>query len=392
MAGEKSQTLMQARAPANTSLILKSHLGVVFAILGGIAVLIVITATAVYFYLKAHYRKIKERQEQAIELEQQAPWASPPDPPALARVKTQSSSGIDPAEDALLRRPDDLSHRYGMADFGGFDPGSIKSIANNSRPFLPGDVVIPENCASAARKIRDTSAVLTPPTTPERHKITTIDHWYIPRGDAEAIRSVQKAPILEAEMLDAAPVPLAIPDRNQLSSNHAKKLPMPPADRLQEDNTYRSRPEKRGIYGEGRANGRRRSQSAASLLTNRRQSPHVHRLRKFGELEDNGRDRSWKLKHGSQVGRSMQVKEILSMLTSPSYETIKLDSHFSTSSDELAEGDGGGYRASIISAYRQELQDDEQQGGEPDAKMCLWKPLPKPPVERVWGVGGVAMI
>ncbi|KAF3903745.1 hypothetical protein ABW21_db0204037 [Orbilia brochopaga] len=388
MPSGKSQVPMQARTPVTSSTVLQSHVGVVFTILGGVAILIVITATAIYFYLKFRYKKIRQQQEQATELEGQTPETSKFITP-LTKVRSQSSTESDPLKNAPSGHPTGASHRYGVAEFGDYDSDGREPMANHSRPFLPGDVVISDGCADAARKIRDTTAELTPPTTPERQRFTAIEHWYTPKPNPEALRRFREAANSEQEMIDAAPVPLRIPSRKQLPSNQTKEPSNTTAREIQESPADETQPEDREVPADEHLEDQRQPQRIASPLENRHRSPKVHKLRKFGELEDRSRITPWKQSRRSRAECSVNVREIISMLTSPSNETVELKPPTSTtmSNDQLSENEDGCYRTSIISAYKEEPEIDEQ-----NMELYLWKPLPKPPVEKVWGAGGVAMI
>ncbi|KAJ6258837.1 hypothetical protein Dda_6891 [Drechslerella dactyloides] len=291
MASEKSETFMHASTSVTTSAILRSHVGVVFAILGGVAFLIIVTAIAAHIYLRCG--------------------------------------------NTLSHHLGDGHHRYGMVEFGGFDAESIEPIKRDSGAFLPGDVVIPDISALTARKIRDTSAELTPPTTPERPRLTAIYHWYRPKEDPIASENTPEISSVEQEILAAAPDPLCVPYRHRLPLEYNKELPFPPNNGSEQDSTYSKRLGSQSVPAES-------------------QDP---KLISFENLEN------WKTRVRKELwkgGVAVRRQTALGL--------------------------------SIISAYREEPQDTQQDGEEQDTEMFLWKPLPRPPMERDWNKSAAAMV
>ncbi|KAK6331557.1 hypothetical protein TWF718_002106 [Orbilia javanica] len=378
----KMATQKRVFVPASSENILQSHVGVIIITLCGVAALLGTLGICMYGYVKFRRAK-KDKLDKELEHEGMKESII-----HLAKVKTDGSTSerSKSSEETLPRRPISLGNDYGMVGFGNCRTSYMESIAGSSSAVLPGDVVLPENGASTARTIRDTSAVLTPPMTLDRCKLPSIQHWNQPiercLGLSEPLK-IGNTTLLEIPI----PRPLTI-------NKEDKELPGLPVNRGGEIRGWEKFDAP--VFGavkraSMRRRARSRNESWDSPKDNNRQGVGTSSLRKFGELEARkGSARTKKEKYRKRRSTdSSKLPEGLLFPQSPSYETVNLGSDAVTEVTGPEETNLGhdGYSVSLIEAYRCEETENSENGEE----NYLWKPLPKPPVENGWPLGRAEM-
>ncbi|KAK6511094.1 hypothetical protein TWF481_000016 [Arthrobotrys musiformis] len=305
----------------------------------------------------------------------------------LTKIRTGGTSSSKVSEETLPKRPASFGSDYGMVGFGNCRTSYMESITGSSSGILPGDVVLPENGASTARNIRDTSAVLTPPMTPDRCRLPAIQHWnQIVHGCPELPEPLKigETPLLEIPI----PPPLAI-------NKEGKDLPgIPTTGGRKVQRWEELDPPLFGAVKRASMRRRARSKNRAwdTLSNESRQVFESPSLRRFGELEARRSSaRARKEKYRKKKSTESLLQEGLPFSHSSSYETIQPGSDAALGIAEAGETNLGheGYRESIISAYARESTDQDSDYGEEER--YLWKPLPKPPVENNWPLGRVEM-
>ncbi|KAK6524360.1 hypothetical protein TWF281_011268 [Arthrobotrys megalospora] len=369
-------TQKRVLVPASPENILQSHVGVIVIILCGVAALLATLGICMYSYVK--FRRARRRK-----LEKENDHERLKDSIIhLTKVNTDGTSGSRGSDETLPRRPASFGNDYGMIGFGNCRTSYMESITGSGHGVLPGDVVLPENGASTARNIRDTSAVLTPPMTPDKCKLPSIQHWTQPLegypGPTEPLR------------IGGAPFEVPIPPPLTISKkNVEKELPNVPLSRGRRIQRWDEIDQP--LFGTvKRASMRRRARSRNLLDRPRsksRQGVETSSLRKFGELEAR---RGRKGRYRNRKSADGKILEGLPFSESPSYETVQLGSETAVEvvqTDEVEKTEG--YRASLISAYDRDSTDDSSDYGESES--YLWKPLPKPPVESNWPSGRAEM-
>ncbi|KAK6506559.1 hypothetical protein TWF506_011464 [Arthrobotrys conoides] len=368
----KMPTQKRVLVPASQENILQSHVGVILITLCGVAGLLGTLGICMYGYVK--FRRAKR-----VKLDKKLEHERLKDSIVhLARVKTDETSTSrrsKSSEGTIPKRPTSFGNDYAMVGFGNCRSSYMESITGSSRGVLPGEVVLPETGASTAGNIRGTSAVLTPPMTPDKCRLPSIQHWNLPGcpGLPEPLTIGNKT-MLEVPI----PPPLAIRKED-------KELPSPPITEGRKMQRWEEVDPP--LFGAvKRASMRRRARSKS-------QDVETSSLRRFGELEarrGSSRAKKEKYKRGRSVDSS-KLLEGLPFSESPSYETVRPGSEMAV---EVVEQSGmnlghEGYRASIIEAYGREETDEESEYG--DDEGYLWKPLPKPPVESGWPLGRAEM-
>ncbi|KAF3088873.1 hypothetical protein TWF102_009829 [Orbilia oligospora] len=343
-------TQKRVLVPASQENILQSHVGVILITLCGVAGLLGTLGICTYGYVKFRRAKMVKLEKK---LEHERIKASIVH---LSKTRTdETSRRSKSSDDTLPKRPSSLGNDYGMIGFGNCRTSYLESIAGSSKGVLPGDVVLPENGASTARNIRDTSAVLTPPMTPDRCRLPTIQHWNLPeeRSGLPEPLTIGNTTLMEVPI----PPPLAI-------RKEEKELPSPPITRGRK--VQRWEEVDPPLFGAvKRASMRRRARSKSEGI-------ETSSLRRFGELEarrGNARAKKEKYKRGRSTDWSEMAVEVVEQ-------------------DAMNLGHEG-YRASIIEAYGKEEIDEGSEYG--DEEGYLWKPLPKPPIESGWPVGRAEM-
>ncbi|RVD84826.1 uncharacterized protein DFL_003165 [Arthrobotrys flagrans] len=266
-------TQKRVLVPASPENILRTHVGVILITLCTVAALLG-TLGVMYGYVKFRRAK-RSKLEKKLEHEGMNDSII-----HLARIKTDEKTASRRSkswEKIFPRRPTSFGNDYGMIGFENCGTSYMESII---RGVLPGDVVLPENGASTARNIRNTSAVLTPPMTPDKCKIPVIQHWNqivpeyprLPGPLAIGNTSLLEVPI---------PPPLAI-------SKEGKELPSSPITRGRRMQRWEE--VDRPLFGAvKRASMRRRARSKNGVWDTPRSKSQLgigsSSLRRFRELE-----------------------------------------------------------------------------------------------------------
>ncbi|KAK6345797.1 hypothetical protein TWF730_010140 [Orbilia blumenaviensis] len=371
-------TQKRVLVPASPENILQSHVGVIVIILCGMAGLLGTLGICMYGYVKfRRARRAKLEKDLGNEIKKGSIIH-------LTRVKTDGTSRSKSSEDTLPKRPRSFGNDYGVVGFGNCRTSFMESITGSYGGILPGDIDLPENGASTARNIRDTSAILTPPKTPDKCKISAIQHW----NQAAEEYSGPPEPLM---MRDTALLEVAIPPPLAINGD-GKELPNLPMSRGRLQRAGEVDPPLFGAVK--RASMRRRARSKNQAWdTPGSWSCQVSSLRRFGELEARrGNNRARKERYLKRISTDSKLVEGLPFSESPSYETVKprsgsageaIDAHKSNLETE-------GYRESIISAYDKDSTDDTSEYIGEDT--YLWKPLPRPPMEGGWLFGEAKML
>ncbi|KAK6540558.1 hypothetical protein TWF694_009349 [Orbilia ellipsospora] len=360
MAAMKS---MVARlAPSTQSGLLKSHIVLVVVILSGVVGIFGTFALCTFLFLRCRCARRRE-----IGIAEQEDMMNSIIPPTTIKTELTTKSGS--SADTFPRRPASLGDDYDVIGFGNCQAEGLESIAGSSGCVLPGDVFVPENGASTARSIRDTSAILTPPLTPEKCKLPAIEHWY---HQDTTLKSRGK---VGSGLLPGLP-PHA--RRNFVGSDQSLPFLQPLNRRRRGRNTGDEQP----IFGTAERSSmkQRNSMKLTGQFQDRsrsssRQRPTQHKLRRFGELEvTTANRRVWKEKYRKHMNRERGLNEI-PLSRNASYETMRpgLDVDMADGEASDWERKYDGYRESIISAYR------KASAGQEETETCFWKPLPKPP-------------
>ncbi|KAF3941856.1 hypothetical protein ABW19_dt0208743 [Dactylella cylindrospora] len=390
------------------SKVFQAHLGVVLACVGGVTVSVTILLLSAYFCARKRRLKRQAVEERAARREKRngTVFAMAEQ---LTSVRTDGSGQSGNTDDPECFGPQSpkrfggLDNNYSLIGFGNCNAECLESIAGDLSQggrVLPGDVALPD--AVFAQGVRDARTELTPPTTPDKSKLPAIEHWYRPVQPDKMLSLHIGSPMLARNQTASEIEPRVFrPLHTQVHHQPVDKnkaLPLRPLSRGQGRRSRYGLFNPRTFSGYNASIGKRERLKGGLLgyerCNNRQGNTRHSRLRRFGDVGSHKESRrAWIERNRDELLSQLDGEEYSP--DSTVYETINPyldpDRGLGLCNPIECEGDNEGYRASLISAYRRGPGDNEG-GLQGSSELYLWKPLPRPPVEKVWTESGVATI